>query len=121
MPWVLFAYREIPVETLEFFPFELLFSRTITGPLLLLKDAWLNASITVKSKKKSVVEFVLDRRERLRSSINLANIHADGQKKMSKIWYDKKARHRSFKSDDEVLALLPLPGKPLHIEKTWSD
>ena len=33
---------------------------------------------------------------------------------MSKILYDKKARHRSFKPDDEVLALLPLPGKPLH-------
>ena len=33
---------------------------------------------------------------------------------MSKIWYDKKARHRSFKPDDEVMALLPLPGKPIH-------
>ena len=53
-------------------------------------------------------------RECLRSSINLANMHAEGQKEMSKIWYDKKARHRSFNPDDEVLALLPLPGKPLH-------
>ena len=92
----------------------MLFSRTVTGPLLLLKDAWLNGSKTVTSKKKSVVEYVLDRRERLRSSINLTNIHAEWQKKMSKIWYDKKTRHCSFKHDDEVLALLPLPGKPLH-------
>ena len=50
-------------------PFELLFSRTVTGSLLLLKDAWINVSNTVIFKKKSFVEFVLGMRERLRSSI----------------------------------------------------
>ena len=30
-----------------------------------------------------------------------------------KVWYDKRARERSFKAGDKVLVLLPLPGHPL--------
>ena len=33
--WVLFAYREVPVETLGCSPFELMFRRSVPGPLLL--------------------------------------------------------------------------------------
>ena len=40
LPWILFAYREIPMETLGFSPFEMLFGRNIRGPLALLKSAW---------------------------------------------------------------------------------
>jgi len=35
LPWVLFAYREVPVETLGCSPFELMFRRSVPGPLLL--------------------------------------------------------------------------------------
>ena len=42
LPWVLFAYREVPVETLGCSPFDLLFGRSVSGPLALLKSAWLN-------------------------------------------------------------------------------
>ena len=32
LPWILFAYREVPVETLGFSPFELLYGRSVPGP-----------------------------------------------------------------------------------------
>ena len=35
------------------------------------------------------------------------------RKNKSKVWYDKKARSRSFESGQEILALLLLPGNPL--------
>jgi len=35
LPWVLFAYREVPVEKLGCRPFDLLFSRSAAGPLAL--------------------------------------------------------------------------------------
>jgi len=41
LPWILFAYREVPVETVGFSPFELMFGRTVSGPLLLIKSACL--------------------------------------------------------------------------------
>jgi len=111
LPWILFAYREVPVETLGFSPFELLYGRSVPGPLSLLKDSWLETPIA--SNLKSVVEFILGMRERLRSSITHAQQHAKEQKHKSKVWYDKKARSRSFEPGQEILALLPLPGNPL--------
>jgi len=113
LPWVLFAYREVPVETLGFSPFELLYARSVPGPLSLVKDAWLNPASRVSSPVKSVVAFVLDMRERLRTSIAQANQHAIQQKNKSKKWYDRKARDRTFEPNQEILALLPLPGNPL--------
>ena len=111
MPWLFFAFREVPVETLGFSPFELLYERSVTGPLSLLKDSWFETPIA--SSLKSVVKFVLDMRERLRSSITHAKQYAEEQKNKSKVWYDKKPRSRSFEPGQEILALLPLPGNPL--------
>ena len=108
LPWIMFAYREVPVETLGFSPFELLFARHVPGPLSLIKDSWLNESQYVSTPLKSVVAFVLDMRQRLRLAIEQANVHAVNEKSKSKKWYDKKARDRSFQPGDEILALLPL-------------
>ena len=33
LPWVLFAYRKVPIETLGCSPFELMFGRTVPGPV----------------------------------------------------------------------------------------
>ena len=113
MPWILFAYREVPVATLGFSPFELLYARSVPGQLFLLKNSWLNQSKTISNPVKSVVSFVLDMRERLRSAIHHANLYATQQRQKSKVWYDKKARHRTFEPGDTILALLPLQGNPL--------
>ena len=88
LPWILFAYREVPVETLGFSPFELLYGRLVPGPLSLLKDSWLETPIA--SNLKSVVEFVLDMRERLRSSITHAQQHAKNRKINAKFGMTKK-------------------------------
>ena len=38
IPYLLFAYREVPQASTEFSPFELLYGRDVRGPLMLLKD-----------------------------------------------------------------------------------
>lgn len=40
LPALLFAYREVPQESLGFSPFELLYGRTVRGPMGILKDLW---------------------------------------------------------------------------------
>jgi len=52
LPWALFAYREIPVETLGFSPFELLYGYPVKGPLSLLRSTWSQNSVS--STKRSV-------------------------------------------------------------------
>ena len=41
LPWTLFAYREVPVETLGFSPFELMHGYPVRGPLALVQSTWL--------------------------------------------------------------------------------
>mgnify|MGYP003690368107 CR=1 FL=1 len=39
---LLFAYREVPHESLGFSPFELLYGRPVRGPMMILKELWTN-------------------------------------------------------------------------------
>jgi len=113
LPWILFAYREVPVETVGFSPFELMFGRTVSGPLLLIKSAWLQET-DLSTAKQTVVEFMLSTRERLRHALDAANAQATQERSKAKFWYDRRARFRTFKPGDKVLVLLPVSGKPLH-------
>lgn len=117
LPWVLFSYRECPVETLGFSPFELLYTYPIRGPLSLIKRVWSDSNPEFTSTKPNVISFMLETRERLRISRELAKENADAARSISKVWYDKKARLRTFEPGQMVLALLPRPGKPL--EAKW--
>lgn len=113
LPWVLFAYREVPVETLGCSPFELLFGRSVTGPLALIKNAWIN-DYDLGLAKHNVIDFIMDTREKVRHAIDLATDHANQQRSRAKVYYDKRAIDRQFDIGDEVLVLLPMPAKPLH-------
>ena len=113
LPWVLFAYREVPVETLGCSPFELMFGRTVSGPLQLVKSAWLQET-DLSSAKQNVVEFILNTRERLRHALDLASAHAVQERSKAKVWYDRPARLRTFQLGDKVLVLMPMSGKPLY-------
>ena len=75
LPWVLFAYREVPVETLGYSPFDLLLGRSVAGPLALVKSLWLH-NTELDTAKQNVVEFILSTRERLRHAIDAATAHA---------------------------------------------
>ena len=111
LPWLLFAYREIPVETLGFSPFEMLFGRSVRGPLGLLKSGWKPTSLN--KTKQNVLQFLLETREKLKACQELAETQANQARVKSKLWYDRKARERSFEPDQLVLVLLPVKGKPL--------
>ena len=113
LPWVLFAYREVPVETLGCSLFELLFGRAVQGPLSLLKSAWLHDT-SLSSAKQNAVEFILNTREQFWHAVKTANEHAANQKTKAKTWYDRRVVTRTFSPGDKVLVLLPIPGKPLH-------
>jgi hypothetical protein len=113
LPWVLFSYRECPVETLGFSRFELLYSYPVRGSLVLLKDMWMDAGDAPFTAKPNVLTFMLDMRERLRVSRDLALDTANQLRSKVKKWYDKNAGTRTFKPGDKVLILLPRPGHPL--------
>jgi len=61
LPYLLFAYREVPCESTGYSPFELLFGRTVRGLLAVIKETWLEK----QPSGSNLVSHVLEIRKRL--------------------------------------------------------
>ena len=61
LPYLLFAYREVPQASTEFSPFELVYGHNVRGPLDILKESW----EVDKKSSDSVVSYVMMVQERL--------------------------------------------------------
>ncbi|XP_062590636.1 uncharacterized protein LOC134252230 [Saccostrea cucullata] len=105
LPTVLFAYREVPQESLGFAPFELLYGRTVRGPMTILKELWTKE--IPDQQVKSTYLYILDLRERLESTWELAQENLKRASQRHKVYFDKKARVRNMKPGEKVLVLLP--------------
>ena len=103
LPFVLFAYQEVPQASTGFSPFELVYGRQVRGPLDILKETWK----TSKRSTESVVSYVLDVQEKLARMSELVVDNLKEAQKQQKRWYDSNARMREFKDGDQVLVLLP--------------
>lgn len=104
LPYILFAYREVPQASTGFSPFELLYAHQVRGPLDVLKESW---ETTAVSKKKNILTYVIKMREKLQQASVLARENLIQSQEQQKLWYDKAARSRSFEPGEEVLLLLP--------------
>jgi len=62
----LFAYREVPQESLGFSPFELLYGRSVRGPMQILKELWTKEELD--PEVKTTYEYVVDLRNRLQDT-----------------------------------------------------
>ena len=70
LPFVQWSYRECPVEGLSFSPFELLFGRSSSGPLALLKDTWLSTP-SKEQNKKHVFNYVMELRDKIDKAMDI--------------------------------------------------
>ena len=102
---LLFAYREVPQESTGFSPFELLYGRSVRGPMQILKDLWTeeNEADDVRSSYRYVFEL----QERLDSTLQLAREQLSAAQVRQKFYKDKKSKPRVFKVDEEALILVP--------------
>ena len=109
VPYLLFAYREIPQASTGFSPFELLCGRDVRGPLDILKESW---EANQKSDE-SVISYVLSTREKLLKMSELVQENLSKSQTQQKTWYDKKSRVCEFKLGDLILVLLPTSNSKL--------
>ncbi|XP_047219374.1 uncharacterized protein LOC124867136 [Girardinichthys multiradiatus] len=103
LPYLLFAYREVPQASTGFSPFKLLYGRQVRGPLDLLKDYWENP----ESAEENIVAYVVKMRQRLEEMTALAQECMRTAQQTQKRWYDQKSRERVLKPGQQVLLLLP--------------
>ena len=103
VPYLLFAYREVPQASMGFSPFELLYGRKIRGPLDILRECWSGET----PSETGLAEYVIRMRERLETMTDIAREQKQNAQVLQKTWYDRAARDRSFDVGDKVLVLLP--------------
>ena len=103
IPYLLFAYREVPQSSTGFSPFELLYGRSVRGPLDVLREGW----ETDKCDNESVISHLLTMRERFKKMSCMVQENLEAAQKVQKRWYDQNARQRQFEAGDQVLVLLP--------------
>ena len=101
---LLFAYREVPQGSTGFSPFELLFGRTVRGPMMILKQLWTEE--VEDPEVKTSYAYVFDLRERLEDTVKLAQEELKRSQVRYQRYYNRKAKSRSFKVGSKVLLLL---------------
>ena len=103
LPYVLFAYREVPQASTGFSPFELLYGREVRGPLDVLWESWEQPTST----DENIVAYVLKMRDRLAEMSESVHENLSRAQQTQKQWYDRTAHTRRFNPGDRVLVLLP--------------
>ena len=82
--------------------------RVTIGPLLLLKEKWLDED----PEKISVLKYVATFKDRLLRAGQMAKRNLQESQSKMKVWYDRKAKSRCFEPGDRVLVLFPVVGNP---------
>lgn len=112
LPYLLFAYREVPSESTGYSPFELLYGRTVRGPLAVIKETWLET----KSSEDNLVTHVLEIRRRLATMQRVVQENIKKAQSRQKQLYDTHSSKRRLEVGDKALVLLPTPGSKLEMK-----
>ncbi|XP_064470265.1 uncharacterized protein LOC135385018 [Ornithodoros turicata] len=102
---LLFAYREVPQESLGFSPFELLYGRNVRGPLTILRELWDKEEI--EPELKSTYQYVFDLRNRLEETCKIAHEELERSSERYARYFNARSQDRRLKPGDKVLLLLP--------------
>ena len=106
IPYVLFAYREVPQSTTGFNLFELIYGRDT------LKEGWIQDN----PEKDDIVSFVNRVYQRLEDAKKIVHKNMEQVQEKQKKWYDQKARDLKLRNGDQVLVLIPT-----RTEKLWQN
>lgn len=106
LPFVLFAYQEVPQASTGFSPFDLLYGWQVQGPLDLLKKGWEKEPAFKMEEKGGIVQYVLEMRDCLEQYREQTKENLQ-EKRVQKRWYDQHVRLRQFQPGQKVLLLLP--------------
>ena len=114
LPALLFAIREVPKESLGFSPFELLYGRSVRGPMAILRELW---SGEVNDEQVLLTyQYVIELREPLEQTCQFASENLEKVQLKQKTYYDKRARSHKFDVGDKVLLLLPTESNKLLLQ-----
>ena len=107
LPYLLWAYREVPCNTTGVSPYQLVYGKVSRGPLSVLKDNWSDYCKTDADLKKSTVEYLTSVKENLELVRNLARNNTVKAVEKYVDYYNLHANEKCFDVGDAVLVLFP--------------
>ncbi|XP_069183685.1 uncharacterized protein [Procambarus clarkii] len=102
LPYLLFAVRSVPNESLGISPFEIIYGHSVRGPLEVARYHWLDEETNV-----DVVDWLSTNKGRLFSAWEMAKKTLEDMQKTTKSRYDKRTKQRDFLVGDLVLVCTP--------------
>ena len=107
LPYLLWAYRELPNATTGLSPYQLVYGRVGRGPLSVLKDSWSDDQVDAPLLTGTSAEYL----EKLKADLQVGHSIADqcaGKRQRSYVHqYNLRARDKEFAVGDMVLVLMP--------------
>ena len=103
---LMFALRDSVHEGHGFTPFELLFGRSVRGPMKILKELWTNENL--QEETKDVYSYMLELQERIQETCKVAQQEIAKMQRKNEKYYNKRARYRKLEIGDKVLLMIPV-------------
>ncbi|GFS56633.1 retrovirus-related Pol polyprotein from transposon opus [Trichonephila clavipes] len=117
LPYLMFAYREVPRNTTGVSPYQFVYGRLPNGPLKLLKEVWTGDKEIPTGSSKSIEEYLRALTEKLKQAHNLARGNSEKARAEYASRYNLRSREKRLTVGDQVLVLIPSSSHKLL--KTW--
>ena len=115
LPALLFAYREVPQESLKFSPFELIYGRQVRGPMQVLRQLWTEEEPSEETRTN--ISHFLNLANIIEQTCSLARQNLAKASGRHMRYYNAKSTDRQFNEGDQILLLLPEKHNKLQL--TW--
>ena len=118
IPYLLFAYREVPNCTTGISPFKLMYGREARGPLAVLKSSWSGEIPVPLNLSNSAVDYLQELKINLEKAADLASLTAAAKQEAYAHYFNRRKEMKEFKNGDSVYLLIPDSNNKLYARWT---
>ncbi|GFQ66302.1 retrovirus-related Pol polyprotein from transposon opus [Trichonephila clavata] len=107
LPYLLFAYREIPHALTGVSPYQLVYGRLPSGPMTILKEFWIGEREIPTCAARSVEEYLKQLQKKSQDAHEIAPENSAKNQERMTSHHNLRSREKMFSVGDEVLILMP--------------
>ncbi|GFV38535.1 hypothetical protein TNCV_2221141, partial [Trichonephila clavipes] len=107
LPFLLFAYREVPNTTTGVSPFRLLYGREARGPLAILKSSWAGEIHLPTNISQSAADYLQETKINMEKAAESASLTAAQKQKAYGDYFNKRSSVKNFSVGEQVVLLIP--------------
>ncbi|GFT26448.1 hypothetical protein TNCV_3603161 [Trichonephila clavipes] len=106
LPFLLFAYREVPNTTTGVSPFRLLYGREARGPLAILKSSWAGEIHLPTNISQSAADYLQEMKINMEKAAESASLTAAQKQKAYGDYFNKRSSVKNFSIGEQVVLLI---------------